>query len=405
MSAQFFVSAILIVIVIHALLGLVSYGILLERKIASWIQDRIGPNRVGPKGLLQPIADGIKFLIKEDYMPPGVDKVLFTLAPALAVMTAMIGWAVVPWGGYWDFPGCQIFGWEIPADTVLVAGAPISIGIIYIMAVGSLAVYGVVLGGFASNNKYSFLGGLRATAQMVSYEIPMGVCILVIVLMHGTARADYLVELQANGVWNIFYQPVLAYIFFICTLAECNRAPFDLAECEQELVGGFHTEYSSMRFALFFLGEYLHMITASAFFALLFLGGWDLPFVKEPIIGEAAGIGWVLLKSLVFLVKVAAVIVVMMLIRWTLPRFRFDQLMKHAWRSLIPVTLTILLLNGLIIYFGKSGTNWILMFAANIGTAFLLWRIGHYIPQGPPVNRRVELEGSRFSAPSAPETA
>lgn len=396
MSAQFFVSLIVVLVIPNVLLGLVAYGILLERKIASWIQDRIGPNRVGPFGLLQPLADGLKFLLKEDYMPPGVDKVLFCLAPLAAVVTALIGWAVVPWGGYWHFPGLDLPGslLDVPAGEVLVTAAPISIGVIYILAVGALAVYGVVLGGFASNNKYSFLGGLRGTAQMVSYEIPMGVCVLSVILMAGSARADWLVELQANSVWNIFYQPVLAFIFFTCALAECNRAPFDLVECEQELVGGFHTEYSSMRFALFFLGEYLHMITASAFFTILFLGGWDLPFLKEPQVGQAAGLGIVLLKTAVFLGKIAGCIVLMMVIRWTLPRFRFDQLMKHAWRSLIPLTLTLMLLTGVVVFLKLS--HWWLL-GANAATMLALYAIGASIPQGPPVNRRVPLAGSRFS--------
>lgn len=384
MSAQFIASAITLFVAANVMLGFVAYGILLERKVASWIQDRIGPNRVGPYGLLQPVADGIKFMIKEDYMPPGVDRALFTLAPALAIIMAMIGWAVIPWGGYVTWGDQQL----------LIAGAPINIGVIYILAVGSLAVYGVVLGGFASNNKYSFLGGLRATAQMISYEIPLSLCVLTVIIMHGTARADYLVEMQANGVWNVFYQPILAVIFFVCVLAECNRAPFDLAECEQELVGGFHTEYSSMRFALFFLGEYLHMITASAFLVLLFFGGWDMPFVNEPVMGQHAGFGWVLLKAGVFGVKVVAVIFLMMVIRWSLPRFRFDQLMKLAWRSLIPLTMVVMLLTCVSVYLNYP--FWALI-VLNLAAICGMVVIAPRLPQGPPVNRRVPLAGSRFS--------
>lgn len=384
MSAQCIASAITLFVAANVMLGFVAYGILLERKVASWIQDRIGPNRVGPYGLLQPVADGIKFMIKEDYMPPGVDRALFTLAPALAIIMAMIGWAVIPWGGYVTWGDQQL----------LIAGAPINIGVIYILAVGSLAVYGVVLGGFASNNKYSFLGGLRATAQMISYEIPLSLCVLTVIIMHGTARADYLVEMQANGVWNVFYQPILAVIFFVCVLAECNRAPFDLAECEQELVGGFHTEYSSMRFALFFLGEYLHMITASAFLVLLFFGGWDMPFVNEPVMGQHAGFGWVLLKAGVFGVKVVAVIFLMMVIRWSLPRFRFDQLMKLAWRSLIPLTMVVMLLTCVSVYLNYP--FWALI-VLNLAAICGMVVIAPRLPQGPPVNRRVPLAGSRFS--------
>jgi len=387
-SAQFIVSVITIFVVINLLMGAVSYGIMLERKIASWIQDRIGPNRVGPFGLFQPIADGIKFMIKEDYTPPGADKGLFYLAPALAVIAALIGWAVIPWGGYMTWGDEQI----------LVAGATAHIGVIYILAVSSLAVYGVVLAGYASNNKYSFLGGLRATAQMLSYEIPLGLAVLIVILMHGTARADLLVELQANSVWNVFYQPIMAYIFFVCILAECNRAPFDLAECEQELVGGFHTEYSSMRFALFFLAEYLHMITASAFMVLLFFGGWDLPFWRQPIVGEEAGIAAVLLKIAVFIFKIFLIISLMMVIRWSLPRFRFDQLMKHAWRTLIPISVVMLLVTGLLVFLNLS--FW-MMTLANILVGLLFYVIAPKIPQGPSVNRRVPLAGSRFSPAGA----
>ncbi len=394
-SAQFFVSVTVAFVVTHAILGAVAYAILLERKIASWVQDRIGPNRVGPMGLLQPLADGLKFLLKEDYTPPTVERALFFLAPALAVIPAMIGWAVMPWGGWIDVPSISLAGVHlVQAGPALVAVAPLNIGILYILAVGALAVYGVVLGGYASANKYSFLGGLRATAQMLSYEIPLGLCVLMVILMHGTPRADLLVELQANQVWNVFYQPLLAVLFFTCGLAECNRAPFDLAECEQELVGGFHTEYSSMKFALFFLGEYMHMITSSAFLVLMFFGGWDLPFVVEPRIGQEAGVGWALLKMAVFAGKVATVIAMMMLIRWTLPRFRFDQLMKLAWRSLIPLALLMLLATGTLVFLDQP--LWSLTLA-NVGALGVMLVAGPLLPQGPPVNRRVPLPGSRFS--------
>ncbi len=387
MSAQFYTSVITCLIMINVFLGAVSYLILLERKIASWVQNRLGPNRTGPMGLFQPLADGLKFLLKEDYDPLGVDKGLFRLAPVLALVPALIGWAILPLGGYMTWGDSQ----------VLVAGAPINIGVIYILAVGSLAVYGIVLGGYASNNKYTFLGGLRATAQMISYEIPLGLCVLIIILMHGTARADYLVELQANGVWNVFYQPILAMLFFICSLAECNRAPFDLAECEQELVGGFHTEYSSMKLALFFLGEYFHLITSAGILVLLFFGGWDLPFIKEPIIGETAGIGWVLIKMGAFMGKIAVVLALVMVIRWTLPRLRFDQLMKLAWQSLIPLAILMLLETGVIVYL-DFGYGWLTV--CNVATAALVYFILPYLPSGPAINRKIELTGSRFSPPT-----
>ena len=402
MSAQFIASLITMLVMLHVFLGSISYLILLERKIASWIQHRLGPNRTGlpyglqipglPKslwGLGQPIADAIKNFLKEDFIAPGSDKVLFILAPGLALIPALVGWIIVPFGGY-----LHIFGTDL-----LIGGAPVNIGIIFVLATGSLAVYGVVLGGFASNNKYSFLGGLRATAQMVSYEIPLGMTILTVILMYGTARADYLIEFQAGGVWNIFYQPILAIMFYICGLAECNRAPFDLAECEQELVGGFHTEYSSMKFALFFMGEYFHMITSAAIFSLLFLGGWDiLPFVKIlPALGEPTTMVWgiiaVVLKISVFCAKITTLIALAMVIRWSLPRFHFDQLMRLAWQSLIPISMMMLLLTGLVVYFNLD--RWWLL-PGNFAVVAICYVLMPYLPKGPAVNRRVPLEGSRF---------
>ncbi len=391
-SNQFTASVVTMTVTVNVILLSCAYLIFLERKVAAWIQNRIGPNRTNFSfgvlpirhhnwGLGQALADGLKLFIKEDYTPPRVDRVMFLLAPVVVIVPAMLGWAVIPWGGY--------LSW---GDEVLhIAVAPVHIGVIYILAIGSLAVYGVVLGGFASNNKYSFLGGLRATAQMLSYEIPMGLGLLMILLMYSTPRADMLVNFQANGVWSVFYQPLVAIIFFTCVLAECNRAPFDLAEAEQELVGGYHTEYASMKWALFFLGEYMHMITGSAFFVVLFLGGWDLPLIHEPLVG---GLGWVLLKSSVFVGKVAFLLFVMMWIRWTLPRFRFDQLMRLAWLSLIPVSVVLLLVTGVAVFLRLPP---VVLLLANIGLFFGLWAISPMLPQGPAVNRRVGLAGSRFS--------
>jgi NADH-quinone oxidoreductase subunit H len=389
MDPQFVASMITILVAIHVILLGVAYLIMLERKISAWIQDRVGPNRVGPGGMFQPIADGLKFILKEDFTPLAVDKVLFSLAPVLAVVPALIGWAVIPWGGYMQWG----------EHTIQIVGAPLGIGVIYILAVGSLAVYGIVLGGYASNNKYSFLGGLRATAQMLSYEIPLALCVLIVILMWGTLQIDLLIHAQANSVWNIFYHPFLAVIMFTALLAESNRAPFDLAEAESELVGGYHTEYSAMRFALFFLGEYMHMITGCAFFALLFLGGWDLPLIQEPLV--AGGFGWVALKFAAFIFKIFLLLSLMMIIRWTLPRFRFDQLMRLAWRSLIPVCLVLLLVTGLVVFLRPanwSPTAWyFLLLPANILAFVALIVIGPAVPEGPPVNRRVPLAGSRFS--------
>ncbi|MEM8737494.1 MAG: complex I subunit 1 family protein [Planctomycetota bacterium] len=435
LSAQFFVSSLVILVVLHTMLLATAYLILLERKTASWVQDRTGPNRTNFSfglddlwkklglyslfenrkhlGLGQALADGLKLLVKEDYTPPGVDRALFFAAPALAVIPAMIGWAVIPWGGLWDFPGLSIFGLQIAeAGRVSVAVAPVQIGVIFILAVSSLAVYGIVVGAYASNNKYSFLGGLRATAQMVSYEIPMGLCVLIMVLTFHTVDTQLLTNLQAgsgsDGVWGIFFHPLLAIIFFICILAECNRAPFDLAESEQELVGGFHTEFSSMKWALFFLGEYMHMIAGSAFFCVLFLGGWDLlPFVEIlPRVNEEgliAGTLLVLLKLSIFAGKVFLLLFIMMWVRWTLPRLRFDQLMKLAWRGLIPLMLLMLLMSGFIVLIDPAMPKlWYL--GANLTLIAVGVFVAPRLPLGPPVNRRIPLAGSRYSPlPAASE--
>jgi NADH-quinone oxidoreductase subunit H len=365
-------------------------------------------------GLGQALADGLKLFIKEDYTPPHVDRALFLLAPVLVIVPAMLGWAVIPWGGLWDFPGLSlpILG-DVAPERVSIAVAPLNVALVYILAVGSLSVYGVVLGAYASNNKYSFLGGIRATAQMVSYEIPQGIAVLVMLLTFSTMNAAEMASLQSGwgegGIWGLFMHPLLAVIFFTCVLAECNRAPFDLAESEQDLVGGFHTEYSSMKWALFFLAEYQHMITGSAFFCILFLGGWDLlPFVGElPLVAEGwlGGLLVVLAKAAIFALKVLLCLFVMMWVRWTLPRFRFDQLMRLAWRGLIPISILVLLLSGVVVFLDLDtpetrGVGWLPalgFLVANVLAAAIGVFGGKLLPAGPPVNRRVRLAGSRFS--------
>lgn len=422
---------------LHVILGATAYLILLERKVASWAQDRTGPNRVNFSfglydiwdklgigwvfrnyrmlGLGQALADGLKLLFKEDYFPSNVNRSLFMLAPMLAVIPAIIGWAVVPWGGLIALPDINVFGFfTIDKAIVSVTVAPVSLGLIYILAVGSLGVYGVTLGGYASNNKYSFFGSIRATAQMLSYEIPQGLSVLIMILVFATADAGLMVDLQSGHAWGIFLHPLLAIIFFTCVLAECNRAPFDLAEAEQELVGGFHTEYSSMKWALFFLAEYMHMITGAAFFTIMFLGGWSLnpftaiPFLNGydlPVVADASSGGivdillaivLVIVKMVVFCAKVAFLLFVMMWVRWTLPRLRFDQLMMLAWRQMIPICLGILTATGLIIYFDLP-VWWYPI--SNIGVFGLAMIIDPMLPTGPKPNRRVPLEGSRFCPP------
>lgn len=443
LSAQFFVSVCIILVVLNVMLAGTAYLILLERKVASWAQDRIGPNRTGFGfgqknlwdalglrfmnkfrflGLGQALADGLKLLFKEDYTPPHTDRFLFTLAPALVMIPAIIGMAVVPWGGSWMFPGLDLFGCHLvdaceAGHPVIVSAAPLNVGVIYLLAVGSIGVYGVTIGAYASNNKFAFLGGLRATAQMLAYEIPMGLCVLIMILYYKTPDAMGMVGGQLGGglfafdftkTWGVVAHPLLAAIFFTCVLAECNRAPFDLAECEQELVGGFHTEYGSMKWAMYFLGEYMHMIVGSAFFILLFLGGWEpLPFIKLiPDAEGGMGLVWVLVKLAVFAFKVAVLLFGMMWIRWTLPRFRFDQLMRLAWTNIIPLMLLALLANGALVALAQqSSFAWAGAWWAHLASDAAVLALGAlcapFMPKGPPTNRKVPLEGSRFSPPAA----
>jgi NADH-quinone oxidoreductase subunit H len=383
-TPQLITSVVVIVLVLHLALGLAAYFILLERKVCAWVQDRIGPNRVGTMGLLQPIADGLKLFFKEDFTPKSVDKGLFMIAPALTVIPAMIGFLVIPWGGYL----------EIGGTSVAIMGANINIGVVYLVATASLGVYGVALGGWASNNKYSFLGGLRASAQIISYEIPMGLALLCVVLASGTLLPETIVAQQLEGQWNIIQQPIVAILFYVCLLAESNRAPFDLAESEQELVGGWHTEYSSMRWALFFMGEYIHMFVGAAFFTTLFLGGWSL----NPIMGwDLPASGGILLIALQFgivLAKVVFLVFLAMMVRWTLPRFRFDQLMRLAWEGMIPTALLLVLIVSVFVFFGWTSYLWV----GSI-VAIVIMAIARPLLPTSATNKRIELLGSRFSAP------
>jgi len=411
LTAQLLVSIVVILVVVHLVLGLAGYCTYFERKVSAYMQDRIGPNRVGfdlnlPAlwflkglwGLGQPLADGLKFMLKEDYRPKGADKILFSLGPIACVIPALIGFAVIPWGGTVWVPSFTIplLNWHVEGQYCVVGGAPLNVGIIYLLAVGSISIYGITLAGWASNNKYSFLGALRASAQMISYEIPMGLCILTVLLMTGSLMPEKIVQYQIDNGWLVLAHPLAAVIFFICALAECNRTPFDNAECEQELVGGYHTEYGSMRWALFFLAEYSHMITAAAFFSLLFLGGYHLPLGMDHhfLLTESTGIIAVLLKFHVFLAKVLAMIFVMMLVRWTIPRLKFDQIMAIAWQGMIPITLVIVVMTAALIHTGREGTLW--MLAGNAALACVVYFLLPFIPRATS-NHRVRLAGSRYS--------
>ncbi|MDA0803624.1 MAG: NADH-quinone oxidoreductase subunit NuoH [Planctomycetota bacterium] len=406
--SQVIANAVVIVLMLHVMLVGCAYSILLERKLSAWMQDRVGPNRVGPMGLLQPIADGLKFILKEEYTPGGVDRTLFTLAPALAMIPAMIAFVIIPWGGILNLDSLP-FGlaesWGVAGTSVQLTGASINVGIIYLVAASSLGVYGVALGGWASNSKFSFLGGLRASAQMISYEIPMGLALLAVALLMGSLQPYDIIAQQQSTAWNILQQPVAAFLFYVCMLAEANRAPFDLAEAESELVGGFHTEYSSMRFAMFFLGEYFHLITGAAFFSLLFLGGfsinpiggllpagWDLP-MSGGLVAMLLGVG-------VMLVKTGLVVAFGMAIRWTLPRFRFDQLMKLAWEGMIPIALLVLTATAVVVYFGAQDWMWL----ASIGCIGIIYVVEPWMPRQPNPNHKLPMLGSKYSAPQ-PGTA
>ena len=295
-------------------------------------------------------------VLKEDVVPGHVDKVLFVLAPGMMMFVGFITFAAIPWGGQW----------QLGDHLVNIQVANPDIGLLYILGVASMGVYGVVLGGWASNNKYSLYGAVRATAQMLSYEIPLGLCVVVVVLTMGTLRLEEITLQQTDywlgfiPQWNVFLHPIAFVVLFITALAEANRAPFDLAEAEQELVCGFHTEYGALKFGMFFLAEYAHMITSSALICVLFLGGWHFPWIPwtQP---EAVGLWAVLCKITVLCVKVALFIFAMMWIRWTLPRFRYDQLMRLAWKSLIPLTLTLFVLAAVLLYLGWQRTIWALI--------------------------------------------
>jgi NADH-quinone oxidoreductase subunit H len=384
--AQLVTSLVVIFVILNLAAGASAYLILLERKISAWAQDRIGPNRVGPMGLLQPIADGLKLFMKEDYIPPKADRILFIIAPGLTVITAMIGFAVIPWAGALTIAG----------HTVKIMGADINIGIIYLLATASMGVYGVALGGWASNSKYSFLGGLRASAQMVSYEIPMGLALLCVILTAGTVQADSIVAAQMGHghQWFVLQQPLMAIIFYTCMLAEANRAPFDLAEAEAELVGGWHTEYSSMKWAMFFLGEYVGMIVGSAFFVTLFLGGWSLnPIGFGPDVPFGGTLPIVLLQFAIVMGKVFLLICLTMMVRWTLPRFRFDQLMRLSWEGMIPASLLVVLVTSFFVYMGWLEYMW----AGSLAALAIIWVVSPLLPKQPNPNHRVPLIGSRFS--------
>jgi NADH-quinone oxidoreductase subunit H len=368
-----------IVVVLGGVLTTCMYLIWIERKVSARIQDRIGPNRVGPFGLLQSVADGIKFVLKEDVIPATADKALFVIAPTISVFTTMLAFSVVPFGP----PPVE------PGGFPFCIARNLDIGILFVFAVTSLAVYGVILGGWSSNNKYSALGSLRSSAQVVSYEIPLGLSVLGVGLLAGSFNLETVIARQADGFfrWNIWYQPLAWLIFFASGLAESNRLPFDLPECEQELVGGYHTEYSALKFAMFFLAEYTHVITISFLTAIMFFGGWHFPWIAE---SQSAYWGATAVKVIVLLIKVGGVITFIMVIRWTIPRFRFDQLMALTWKVFIPLSLANLLGMMIVKQYDLS-LWWMLPFSAALVvviTATSLW-----MTRGVPENVAAQWRG------------
>lgn len=340
--------AILVVVLFLVSLGIAAYSTYAERKIAAFLQDRIGPDRAGPFGLLQPIADGVKMFLKEEIIPTLSDKFLFILGPSMFMVTTLMVSAVIPWGLPLDIGG-EMFALQV---------ADVNIGILYVLGVVSLGVYGIMIGGWASNNKYALLGAIRASSQMISYELAMGMSVVAILLMtNGSLSINHIVEAQGTGKlygfidisgmnWNVFYQPVAFLIFLICAFAEANRTPFDLPESESELIGGFHTEYSSMKLGLYLFGEYINMFISSAIISCLFFGGYNFPGIEY--------LGTILphnilsiISVLVLFGKIFFFIFFFMWVRWTIPRFRYDQLMRLGWQVLMPIAIVNVLLTAL----------------------------------------------------------
>jgi NADH-quinone oxidoreductase subunit H len=345
-------SLVKIAVVIGVVQGMVAYAVLAERKVSAWIQDRVGPNRAAPPfaeyipvlgrlltrvGFFQPLADGLKFILKEDFTPAGVRKAYFWLAPAIAIIPAMLTVAVIP------------FGSTLGQQQMVISD--LNVGILYTFGIVSLGVYGIVLAGYAANSKYPFLGGIRSSAQMISYEIAMGMSVIPVLLIAGNLNLSRIIGWQAQHGWLVLYAPVSFFIFLVASFAETNRLPFDFPEAEQELVGGYHTEYSSMKFALFFLGEYSNMIASAAMMVTLFFGGWTLPFwgLDHPAATLGAGIAHIL----IFLVKTLLFMLLFIWVRWMWPRFRYDQLMNLGWQRFVPLALVNILVTAVILWMGS----------------------------------------------------
>jgi NADH-quinone oxidoreductase subunit H len=346
-TAFIVISAIKVFLVFNLIMVSVALLTLFERRVCAWMQDRLGPNRVGPQGLLQPAADGLKNFLKEETSPAMADKALFTLAPLVSFVPALLTFAVIP------------FAAPLPTKWGLVpmVVADLPVGFLYILAISSLGVYGIVLAGWASNNKYALLGGLRASAQMISYEIALGLSTVAVLLLAGNVTLSQVVAQQQMGLWFVLPLAVAFLIFFISAFAETNRLPFDLPEAEGELIAGYHTEYSAMKFSMFYIAEYSNMVTASALMATLFFGGWDIPFTNWDSTGEPS-----VLKTLLtlgaFSAKTFFFLFTYIWVRWTLPRFRYDQLMALGWKVLLPLALIYITVLAAAIWFLRIRLGW-----------------------------------------------
>ena len=328
-------------------LFIAAYSTYAERKVAAFLQDRVGPDRAGPFGILQPLADGLKFIMKEEIIPNVSNKLLFILGPCIAMLTALMAGVIIPWGNTIILDGNE-YALQI---------ADLNIGILYVFGVVSIGVYGIMIGGWASNNKFSLLGAIRASAQMISYEIAMGLSIIALIIMTGTLSLRDITVLQAGGLggtwnfWNVVYQPVGFVIFLICAFAECNRTPFDLPECETELVGGYHTEYSSMKLGFYLFAEYINMFISAAVISTLYFGGYNFPFMNNLGLDHNT---ITVLGTLALFIKIFFFIFFFMWIRWTVPRFRYDQLMNLGWKILLPLAVINIFVTGLVLILTKG---------------------------------------------------
>lgn len=339
MDSTFIIEKSVVIVVVFAVTMIMAmYSTWAERKVAAFLQDRVGPNRAGWGGLLQPLADGLKLFSKEEFFPNTPNKFLFVVGPAIAMSTALMTSAVIPWGDR-----LHLFGRDI-----LLQATDINIGLLYFFGVVSVGIYGIMIGGWASNNKFSLMGAVRAASQMVSYEIAMGLSIIALLMMTGTLSLKEISVQQAGMNWNVFYQPLSFLIFLICAFAETNRTPFDLAECESELIGGYHTEYSSMKMGFYLFAEYANMFISATIISVLFFGGYNYPGMQWMV--ENIGVNTAnLLGIAVLFVKICFFIFFYMWVRWTIPRFRYDQLMNLGWKILIPLSILNIIVTGIVI--------------------------------------------------------